>query len=64
MPTDEEEKYHWLVVFRERQAPYTYKFRTESYMAEVVAKHREQYGVFPYRMWIIVDNEIKKVVIK
>lgn len=61
MPQDEEEKYHWLVVFKEGQLPYMYKFRSESYMVEQLVKHRQRNGVYPFRMWVIVDNEIQKV---
>lgn len=61
---DAEEKYHWVVVFRRNQLPYTYKFRSVPYMVEVCAKHKDRYGVYPFRMWVIVDDEIQKVEIR
>lgn len=59
----DDEKYHWIVVFRRYGKVYPYMYRTVETMAETVRVHHEKYGVYPYRMWVIVNDEIQKVVI-
>lgn len=60
----EDDKYHWVVVFRKGQRPYTYLFRTMAEMVSVVKEHRRRNGNHdPYAMWVMVEEEIQKVVI-
>ncbi len=63
MTEQPEEKYHWIVIFRKGSKVYTYQNRTERELNQVVKDHYEKYGVHPYRMWVIADDEIEKVVI-
>ncbi len=64
MPEDEsEERYHWIVVFRKGGKPYTYMFRTIEEMAATMKSHRARKGDYPYRTWVVVDDEIQKVIV-
>lgn len=59
----EEEKYQWIVWFHPGGRLYTYLNRTVPHMAEVLGRYHAQHGKYPHRVWVIVDNEIQKVVI-
>jgi hypothetical protein len=61
--TQEEEKYHWIVMFNRGGKIYTYLYRTTPHMTEVVKRYYAEHDKYPYRMWVIVDGEIQKVVI-
>jgi len=58
-----EDKYHWIVVFRKSGKVYPYMYRTVPEMTLVVKGHHDKYGAYPYRMWVIVEDEVQKVVI-
>lgn len=63
MPEVDEEKYHWIVMFRKGGKLYPYMYRTVSEMVLTVKSHYDRHAVYPYRMWVIVDDEVQKVVI-
>lgn len=63
MKEELEEKLQWLVMFRMGGKTYTYMNRTVPDMTIVVKNHHDKYGVYPHRMWVIVDDEVQKVVI-
>jgi len=62
--SEPEEKYHWVVWFRQGGRLYTYLHRTVEDMTSMVEKHYAEHATYPYRMWVIVDGEIQKVVIE
>lgn len=63
MNTDEDEKYHWFVIFRKGEKPYSYLYRTIGHMTDVIQRSYERTGSYPHRMWVIVNDEVNKVVI-
>jgi len=60
---DTEGKLHWIVIFNKEGKIYPYMYRSVEYMTMVVKAHHDKYNKYPYRMWVIVDDEIQKVVI-
>jgi hypothetical protein len=60
---NKEEKLHWIVMFRVGSKLYPYMYRSVPEMALVAKGHFDRYGVYPHRMWVIVDDEVQKVVI-
>lgn len=59
-----EEKYYWIILFKSGGRLYPYLFRTVPYMTQVIKKYCDEHGgTYPFRVWVIVDNEIQKVVI-
>ena len=60
---DEDGRYHWFVVFRKGDAPYPYKFRNLDYMTAVFQKSYDRTGSYPFRVWVIIDDEIQKVTV-
>lgn len=63
MTEEPEAKYHWIVMFRKGGRLYPYLWRTIPDMTTIVKSHYERSGVWPHRMWVIVEDEVQKVVI-
>lgn len=61
--TDEQDegKYHWIIMFTRGARLYTYLHRTVPFMTKVLKASYEEHGKYPYRVWVIVDDEIQKV---
>lgn len=62
-PQEPEEKYRWIVMFKKGGKLYTYLNRTIPFMTAVIGKYRDEHAEYPYRVWVVVDDEIQKVVI-
>lgn len=63
MKEEPEEKFRWLVMFVPRGKIYTYMYKTVPQMTEIIKFSHEKHGFYPYRAWVIVDDEVQKVVI-
>lgn len=62
MEKDQEEKFRWLVMFEPRGKIYTYMYKTVSQMAEAIRiSYEEHERTYPYRVWVIVNDEVQKV---
>lgn len=61
MADEDEEKLHWIVVFNKGGKIYPYMYRTVEYMAAIVKDHHIRHNKYPYRMWVIVDDEVQRV---
>lgn len=61
MAESDEEKYYWLVVFKEGQSPISYKSRTSSEMVDVVASYYNRHKVYPFRIWVFEDRKMQRV---
>lgn len=58
---DDDERFCWVVILRRRGKVYTY-IRSVEGMRQVIMKFRsENGGSNPYRIWAIVDDEMKQV---
>jgi hypothetical protein len=62
-PVEEVEKYRWIIMFQEEGKLYTYLWRTKAHMADVLKKHYDEHASYPYKIWVVVDDEMHKVVI-
>lgn len=63
-PVEEvEEKYRWIIMFHEEGKLYTYLWRTKAYMAGVLKKYYDEHTSYPYKIWVVVDDEMHKVMI-
>ena len=58
---EQTDKYHWIVLFHERGLLYPYRYRDFAYMTAVVKKFYDEHGRYPYRMWAMVNGEMRKV---
>jgi hypothetical protein len=58
---EDEEKYHWVVIFNRHGKVYPYMYRTISYMTQTVKKFHAEHNRWPYLMWVIVGEEMQKV---
>lgn len=63
MTGDQEEKYHWIVLFHERGQLYPYRYRDVSHMTAVAKRFYDEHGRYPYRMWALINGEMRKVLI-
>jgi len=63
MPEVDEEKYHWIVLFAKGGKLYPYLHRTIPHMTGVIKRFYAEHGHYPFRVWVIVDDEVQKVVI-
>lgn len=63
IPQGTEEKYCWVVMFQRGEKLYTYVNRTVPFMSATLAKYHAKNGTYPYRMWVIVDDEVQKVAV-
>lgn len=63
MTEDLEEKYRWIIMFQSGGKLYTYLNRTVPHMAEVVKRYHDEHASYPHRMWVVVDDDMQKVVI-
>jgi len=61
---NQEEKYHWVVIFTKGGKPYPYVNRSVAHMTSVVKRFYDEHAVYPYLMCAIVGDEIQKVVIE
>lgn len=60
----DEEKYHWVVIFNKGGKVYPYLYRTIEHMAGVVKKFHDEHNRYPYLMWAIVEDKMQEVVIE